>query len=249
MFSGRAVSFFLFGILLVVPAFADIPCASGNLSSLIGTTCDIGSLQFDFTDGSGANFVYDAISNTTTYGIAASTSEFTFTALSNGFTLGFSGGPQSVTGPGGDIDSYAVNEYILHYNVVDSAGNIVGENVTGGTLSATGSDLSYADGIGLTVNSSSSYVQGGNQAYQQSGLSTNQNVTSVSGSPFSSGFGQADPFILFARNADSASWDGTPTTFTFTSDAPEPGFTPLLGLGILAAAWVAARRGTSKSIG
>jgi hypothetical protein len=71
-----AISFALGLALLASPAFGSIvACASGNLSAVDGTTCDIGNLQFTFTGLQSAN----------TGGIAWTDSDFFFTALPNGF--------------------------------------------------------------------------------------------------------------------------------------------------------------------
>jgi len=36
-------------VFLAAPTFADTTCVAANFSSIIGTTCDIGPLQFQFT--------------------------------------------------------------------------------------------------------------------------------------------------------------------------------------------------------
>lgn len=92
-----------------LPAFADVQCTSGNLASLIGTTCDIGQLRFTFTGWHAVNEVYSnhysppgaqissvPAENIVYYASGPSADNFTFTALSNGFTI--SGRSPLITG-------------------------------------------------------------------------------------------------------------------------------------------------------
>src|SRR5215469_17512697 len=75
---------------LAAPASADMMCFAGNLSGLLGTTCDIGNLEFNFNRGfSGFNSVT---------GTPWSASDFFLTPVPYGFTISFAGGPQSITG-------------------------------------------------------------------------------------------------------------------------------------------------------
>jgi len=76
--------FALLGLLtfsaLALPVMADgVPCVSGNLASEIGVTCNIGSLTFDFTSWN-------------TGFLSAPAGDFTFTVLSNGFTISTASG-------------------------------------------------------------------------------------------------------------------------------------------------------------
>ena len=99
----RRLAVFCLGALFAVPVFADVACSSGNLSGLVGTTCDIGSLQFTFQGLYGANYTYDSVSSSYMYGTAKTASDFTFTAFGDGFSLGLTGNNGiSLSGPGGN---------------------------------------------------------------------------------------------------------------------------------------------------
>jgi hypothetical protein len=116
-----AVGFaFIFGV-LVGPASADIvPCASGNLATIVDSTCNIGNLQFTFG--------YFGGQNPTGTAETWFPSDFTFTALANGFELS---GPPPQTVTGSDYTD-------LPFYVADLAGEITGTNVSGGNLSVSG---------------------------------------------------------------------------------------------------------------
>ena len=95
---------FLFAF-LGSPAFADVLCASGNLSTIDNTTCDIASLRLQFI-------------GTLTQGTALTDKDFTFTVLADGFEL--SGpGPQSV-------GAYDTELFTLRFNATDLSGTIIG---------------------------------------------------------------------------------------------------------------------------
>jgi hypothetical protein len=55
--------------------------------------------------------------------------DFDFTPVTNGFTLTFLGGPQSITAP---TDGYAGDSARLDYSVVDLDGWLTAESVSGG---------------------------------------------------------------------------------------------------------------------
>jgi hypothetical protein len=250
----RAVTI-LFGAILTVPLCAEPTCASGNLSGLVGTTCAIGSLDFDFTSFSGNQ---DMVGST--LGTAWTASQFHFTALSNGFSLSLvSSGGTSVTGPG--TSGNATDSATLFYNVVDPTGTITGETVNGGGFSAAGGSYSQGGAGGTTACSPSC---GSNNVYSNilvqdafslvgplegpTGLCAGFVCTVANGNPFSSGTGSAMIFDLTASELNTASWDGnTATSFTFTTGplpgVPEPRYTVLLlGIGFLALQLISGRR-------
>ena len=242
----------MFGMVWSPAASADSVCPSGNLSGLMDTTCDIGSLQFTFVTLFGYNYSYDFSTQTYTYGTQWTASNFTFTPVSNGFTLAFDGGPQSITAPlGSNFSSY--NGANLYFLIADLNGMISGINVTGGTLSATGNTSSNASYFGEVCGGTScleNKLVGGTQTTQNGGTQYTENLQFQIGSLFSSGAGLVSPFDLYALNGDSASWDGTPITYTLDSvpvATPEPGSLLLLCTGLLGMATIRLRPSAKKT--
>ena len=228
-------------LFLAIPAFANIvACASSNLSTIDGTTCDIGNLQFTFTGLQSAN----------TNGIVWTDSDFFFTALSNGFVL--SGPPaQTLTNTG---DSEAVNYAQLTYNVTDLSDAITGVGVFGGNPAVSGPDTSfpatsfaiYADllscGNSLECPTGSPQVLYAlNENYDDAGtIRTSQGSVNFYGGSIISGSGVAEVFALIAQPGDTAGIDSTTTAFTFTTGPyvppppiPEPRLVTLLCIGVL----------------
>jgi hypothetical protein len=237
-----AISFALGLALLASPAFGSIvACASGNLSAVDGTTCDIGNLQFTFTGLQSAN----------TGGIAWTDSDFFFTALPNGFVL--SGPPaQALTNTGdGEMVDYAQ----LIYNVTDLTDAITGLGVFGGNPSVSGPDTSFpatsfaSYAVVLSCANSPECPTGSpqvlealNQSYDAGGtISQLQESINFYGGSIISGSGAAADFGLVVEPGDTASIDSTTTAFTFTTgpyvppppSIPEPRLVTLLSVGVV----------------
>jgi hypothetical protein len=233
----------LAGCLLLATAWAPAAsagsCASGNLSGLIGETCDIGSLQFTFDTLYSENYTYNG---SYTYGTTWTANNFTFTPVSDGFRVSFNGGPQSITAPS---DGYAYDYAYLYYSVTDLAGEFTGESATGGGLSTSddeGDGLGYALIEGVSFNSTDS---GSVQAFQ---LSENGDSYELQNYRTGAAFSDSDqayayPFYLYAQNGGGANWDGNPATFTYeTTATPEPASLLLFGTGLLAIAFIARKK-------
>jgi PEP-CTERM motif len=207
-------------------------CASANLSTLMGATCDISSLQFTFS----------SLNSFNTNGPTWTASDFRFTPVSNGFSLTFIPGAQAITAPANGSD------YVdLFYAVSNLSGNFIGESVTGGVLSGStnGSGSQTALYEGITISTAfTSAVLGYNQVVNGISSSSQNNLAGV---PFPDGaLGIAIPFYLDASNGGSSSWDGTTTTFTYNtvpvSTTPEPASLLLFGTALLAVVLITQRK-------
>jgi hypothetical protein len=111
------------------------------------------------------------------------------------------------------------------YTFVGS-GYITGGNMTGGAFSVSGNAYEAYAGQLLVLNGE---VE--RNTIDQFGTITTRDTGAINYGLFSVIQGQALPFLLLASNGDSASWDGTPTTFTFTAVFPAPESSSLLLLG------------------
>ena len=224
---------------LASPASADTACVAGNFSTIAGTTCDIGLLQFTFQNISSLNYVYDLSTKSYTYYSTWTNSDFSFQPLSNGFTLRFDGGPQSVTA---SADSYAFEEASVDFGVHGHGVAVADLGVSGGAISGSGQTYSvgYSQGI---QNVHGWYRSAFNELYQINGMLLISGPETFSGGPaIDDGGGFADIFFLSAgfpspSTGDSATWDGTPTTFTYSTTTtfiptPEPSSVLLLSAGL-----------------
>jgi hypothetical protein len=242
----------LFSCLLVGTTWVSVvragSCQSGSLSNLIGTTCNVGHLQFTFGSMSGEP-----------------ASDFSFVPVSDGFTLTFTGGPLSVSsapGSGETEDAALLTYMVFDLNPVTGARMhdiFTSIGVSGGALSTTG-----------TTGYSQAFYQGsvcGPHACIYGGLASEDDIGTITSyslntaSPlnpkqpcseqpracFNPGSGILEPFVVGANGGNSASWDGSPTTFTwgtttYHDPAPEPSSLVLFGTGLAGAIGILRRK-------
>ena len=207
-------------------------CVAGPVSGLIGTTCDIGVVEFTFTQFN------DQAVNMPSW----SASDFSFIPLSNGFTLTFDGGPQTTVGKAApppwnpsylDVGETAGLDFT--FQVTNPGLQIGSLGIAGGALSMGTHPWSSLFGEDIAEYSwdmlSTSWPSSGLWVWDECIL-PNYCPTYTAGShfpPLTSGIGSAVPLELWSV-ADGvaayggASWDGAPTNFTFsTATVPEPG--------------------------
>jgi hypothetical protein len=212
-------------IFLTAPLYADSACVGGNFSSLVGTTCSVGSLTFIFN-------------GTSSYGGGWNAGDLYFTPATNGFTLSFLGGPQSLTAnlTGPPFSGIPFDELGLNFNVIAPQGYYFnGDSVsTSASFGASGGFSAAFPGI---IAQSAAGGAGNYEVcgYTQFSVCQTMSAYYPASPPFSSNVSvDAIVFDLYAGNG-SAYWDGSPSTFTFSLDnnVPEPATLPLLGIGVL----------------
>src|SRR5438128_5254606 len=138
-------------ILGAAPASADTACVAGNLSGMIGASCDIGPMRFTFTSIFGESNITNNATGQISNDVEFSANNFYLAPTSNGFTLTFLNGPQLMTEPQG---YHAGEDVFLSYNltILDPGLVVAGETVSSPGLSATGnSSYSSATVSGWTT--------------------------------------------------------------------------------------------------
>ena len=114
-----------------LPAMADSLCTAGSYSTIQGTTCDIGSLQFTFGSLGGANYSYDPSTGLYVYDSSWTDSDLSFTPTATGFTLGLTNfDNQSITAP---ANGWRYDFIEIPISVSALSGEIVRTTASGGT--------------------------------------------------------------------------------------------------------------------
>jgi hypothetical protein len=236
--------------IIVSSAKADSACTAGNLSTLMNTTCDIGSLQFTFNSFSSFNFSDngDGTGSTTFYWDPLTPNNFTFTPLSNGFRISINTGPQPITSTTdtGLGTAETVKTADLYFGVTDLDGDFVGMSVAG-TLDTSG-PYTMSEIRGVVGSGPNLFGEG---IYGGAGGTETDSPIDI-GSPFASGGGDATIIDMYGQDGGSAYWGGT-SIFTFATEpapasTPEPSSFSLVASGLailLGATLYRRRRGSS----
>jgi hypothetical protein len=205
------------------PASADPGCNAGNFSTIVGTTCAIGSLTFTF-DG------------TYSYGGGWTASDLYFTPAKNGFTLGFLGGPQSLTANNSNpFNNVTFDELGLNFDVVAPQGYYLSGDDVSTNASFGASGIFAAAFPGIIAGSAAGGA--GNYLVCEADQPPNCQVTSAyypASIPLSSTASvNAIVFDLWAGSG-TTDWNGAPSTFSFSlaDSVPEPNSRSQLGLGL-----------------
>jgi hypothetical protein len=233
------LGFVLVSLIFVAgPASANSVCMAGNFSSIDGTTCDIGTLQFTFT-------------GTQSFGGGWNASNLFFTPTADGFTFTFLGGPQSLTesNPYPYLDD-VFDELGVNYTVVTLQGFLDGVGVTSNaTFGASGFSSFATNGL-ITSPVDGSAGLAASCGVQLGEIPPPPPVCGLTNFAFPAGnphpttaSGNATVFDLIAANGN-AFWSGSPTTFSFATESsmPEPNSVLMLGIGVICLAWLSLKR-------
>src|SRR5581483_7028507 len=128
---------------------ADMLCAGGNLSTVVNTTCTIGSIQFQFGNLISNFDVESPLGNAIQQSAPWTAANFDFTPVGNGFSLKFLPGALTVAGiPNGSTGEYAQLPFTATYL---GNGFISGVNISGGGVTVTGNDYNAIGEFRLSV--------------------------------------------------------------------------------------------------
>jgi PEP-CTERM motif len=230
----RTLYFTLAMCFLAAPTFADTTCAAANFSNIIGTTCDIGPLQFQFTDIFAGENVTDPAGQV--FGeITFTPSNFYFTPTSDGFTVTLLSGPQLITS---SVGFHTGEDIFLFYTLVVQDPTLV---VTSEIVSSPGLAVSGSDNSSVLVGDvqPTLFSCGGTRVQDSLGTITTTALEPCKPVlPLLPQAQGATVVFLGADNGNTVFWSGA-TNFTFpTEPFPEPSSLMLLGSGLLGLAGI-----------
>jgi len=218
-------------------ASADTACTAGNLSSIMGTSCNIGPIQFTFTSLYAVYNVTNDATGQVSDNLNFAASDFYLAPTTDGFTLTLLNGPQLMSASPGNI---AGEDVFLSYNLLllDPSLYVTGESVTSPGLSSTGSGRhSFATVTGWTTSQYFGQIYGGTVIDNNFGTVTSYPFVYRGGpnEPLSAGL--SDPgvigLLLTAYSGNNAYWSGSTDVSFTTAPVPEPRLLVMLTIGLL----------------
>jgi hypothetical protein len=198
------------------------PCTTTTLNNILGTTCDIGTLEYTFGL---RGFTFTNLKGA----LSLAPSYFTFTPGASDFTI--SGNAVSVTN--GD---YA--RAILHYSIVALAGSLTSITVACGSLADSSPTGGFADCENSLLTPHDAQSLDSIQTATTAATPALCDPTIAAGN-CSGGNGDLNIFFMQAPPSGTASWDPfTTAAFQTTGvlSVPEP--SPLLVLGSALMIWL-----------
>lgn len=239
---------------LVTPASADPACVAGNLSTIVGTTCNVGSLQLTFTSLFSEYNVTNNATGQVLDDVEFPASDFYFAPTGDGFDLTFLNGAQLLTESQG---YHAGEDVFLSYNlaILDPGLVVTGETVSSSGISATGSSYSNVTVDGWTTAEYWSQIYGGTVANDAAGSTSTYpyvypfddgaNNALWPGSPLSGVAG----VVMGADNGNLAYWSGSMDVSFTTAPVPEPSSILMLFAGLLGLPILSLRKYLAGSVG
>lgn len=219
------------------PASANTACVADNLSSILGTSCDIGPLRFTFTSLFSEFNITNNATGQVFDDVKFPASDFYLAPTEKGFNFTFLNGPQLMTESQG---YHAGEDVFLFYNlsILDPSLDVIGQSVSSPGISATGSSYSNVSIVGWTTAVYWSQIYGGSVVNDVAGTTSTYPFVYGDGannplSPGSPPYTGVTGVIMGADNGNLAYWSGSINASFTTAPVPEPSSLLILSVGLL----------------